>query len=100
MKSVWYNFKELLTNVSDTVGLAWWVEIVTQNPKCTYYFGPFLNIKEAKIAEKGYVEDLEFEGAVLIGVDVKRCKPGNLTIVEDLGERIDRQIKPAFGGQV
>ncbi len=100
MKSVWYNFKELLTNVSDTVGLAYWVEIVTQNPKCTYYFGPFLNIEEAKIAEKGYVEDLEFEGAVLIGVDVKRCKPGNLTIVEDLGERIDRQIKPAFGGQV
>ncbi|TVP68193.1 MAG: DUF1816 domain-containing protein, partial [Nodularia sp. (in: Bacteria)] len=78
----------------------WWVEIVTQNPGCTYYFGPFLSSTDAKVALKGYVEDLEVEGAQGILVNVKRCKPGTLTIPEDLGERIDRKVKPAFSGQI
>ncbi len=100
MKTIWDNLKETLTNTANNIGLAWWVEIVTQNPRCTYYFGPFLNTAEAKIALKGYVEDLELEGAQGIAVNVKRCKPGSLTIAEDLGERIDRKVKPAFSGQI
>jgi hypothetical protein len=31
---------------------------------------------------------------------VKRCKPENLTIAEDMGERIDRKVKPIFSGQM
>ncbi|AHJ30221.1 Hypothetical protein, Slr0957-like protein [Nodularia spumigena CCY9414] len=73
---------------------------MTQNPRCTYYFGPFLSSADAKVALKGYVEDLEVEGAQGILVNVKRCKPGTLTIAEDLGERIDRKVKPAFSGQI
>jgi Domain of unknown function (DUF1816) len=100
MKTIWYNLKETLINTFNNFGLAWWVEIGTQKPNCTYYFGPFLTFSEAKAAIKGYVEDLEVEGAQGIGVNVKRCKPGNLTISEDLGERIDRKVKPAFSGQM
>ncbi|WP_017653989.1 DUF1816 domain-containing protein [Fortiea contorta] len=100
MKTIWDNLKETLINTVNNLGLAWWVEIVTQNPSCTYYFGPFLNSAEAKIALKGYVEDLELEGAQGIAVNIKRCKPGSLTIAEDLGERIDRKVKPAFSGQM
>ncbi|WP_414529308.1 DUF1816 domain-containing protein [Nodularia chucula] len=100
MQTIWNNLKESLTSTFHNLGLAWWVEIVTQNPRCTYYFGPFLRSADAKVALKGYVEDLEVEGAQDILVNVKRCKPGTLTIAEDLGERIDRKVKPAFSGQI
>ncbi|MBW4479436.1 MAG: DUF1816 domain-containing protein [Tolypothrix brevis GSE-NOS-MK-07-07A] len=100
MKTIWDNLKEVLINASDSFGLAWWVEIGTQKPNCTYYFGPFLNSSEANAAITGYVEDLEIEGAQGIVVNVKRCKPDTLTITEDLGEWIDRKVKPAFSGQM
>ncbi|MUG94761.1 DUF1816 domain-containing protein [Scytonema sp. UIC 10036] len=100
MKTIWQNLKEVLINVFQGFGLAWWVEVVTQNPRCTYYFGPFLSSTEAKTAIKGYVEDLEQEGAQGIAINVKRCKPAALTIADDLGERIDRKVQPVFSGQM
>jgi Domain of unknown function (DUF1816) len=100
MKTIWHNLKEVLINTFDYIGLAWWVEIVTQNPRCTYYFGPFLSSSDARSSSIGYVEDLEIEGAQGIAVRVKRCKPNTLTIAEDLGERFDRKVQPAFGGQI
>jgi hypothetical protein len=100
MKTIWNNFKELLINTLDNFGLAWWVEIGTQNPRCTYYFGPFLTATDAKTAIKGYVEDLEQEGAQGIAINVKRFRPNALTIADDLGERIDRKVRPVFSGQM
>lgn len=100
MKTIWHNFKEGLINTFNTLGVAWWVKIETQIPRCTYYFGPFLNSSEAQLASIGYVEDLEVEGAQGIAVNIERCKPAALTIAEDLGERIDRKVKPAFSGQI
>lgn len=100
MKTFWNDIKENLTNFFHSLGWAWWVEIVTQNPRCTYYFGPFLSSKEADAAKAGYVEDLEQEGAQGIVVQIKRCKPNNLTISEDLGDRVEHQVKPVFSGQM
>jgi Domain of unknown function (DUF1816) len=68
------------TDVLEFVGQAWWVEIFTAQPKCTYYFGPFVNSREAQTAIQGYVEDLENESAQGIQTHVKRCKPELLTI--------------------
>ncbi len=96
MKNIWHDLKEILTNFFHGLGWAWWVEVVTQNPRCTYYFGPFLSVKEAKTAINGYLEDLEQEGATGINVQVKRCKPQALTIAEDLGEKRERYNQPAF----
>lgn len=100
MNTIWNNLKEAVINTFNRLGLAWWVEIVTQTPRCTYYFGPFLSSADAKLAIKGYLEDLETEGAQGIQVNVKRCKPNDLTIADDLGERFDRKVKPAFSGQM
>jgi hypothetical protein len=100
MKTFWNDLKENLINLFHNIGWAWWVEIVTQNPRCTYYFGPFLNSKEAEATKAGYVEDLEQEGAQGIVVKIRRCKPDNLTVSEDLGERIEHQVKPVFSGQM
>ncbi|WP_066383281.1 MULTISPECIES: DUF1816 domain-containing protein [unclassified Anabaena] len=100
MTTIWHNLKETGINTLSVFGLAWWIEIETQNPRCTYYFGPYLSSTEAKIEIKGYVEDLEAEGAQGIVVNVKRCKPDNLTIADDLGEIFDRKVTPAFSGQI
>lgn len=91
--------KEQLTSMLEFLGLAWWVEIVTQDPSCTYYFGPFLSYEEAVDAKGGYIEDLEDEGAQGISVLVKRCKPTELTIFDELGEMIDSQASPAYSWQ-
>ncbi len=100
MKTIWNSSKELLINLLDNFGLAWWVEIATQTPRCIYYFGPFLSCTDAKEAMKGYMEDLEQEGAQGIAINVKRCKPSILTIGDELGERMDRKVRPAFSGQI
>lgn len=100
MKTFWDKFKEGLINLFQSFGWAWWVEIKTQTPRCTYYFGPFLSSKEASAAEAGYIEDLEQEGAQGIASNVRRCKPGALTISEDMGERIDRKSAPVLSGQI
>lgn len=63
--------------------LAWWVEIKTTTPRCTYYFGPFASAKEAHLSHYGYVEDLMGEKAHGIGVEIKQLQPRSLTIEED-----------------
>lgn len=72
--------KEFLTRFLNQIGQAFWVEIKTEVPKCTYYFGPFLTEQEAHTEKDGYWEDLEAEGAQGIQMMVKRCRPTELTI--------------------
>jgi hypothetical protein len=92
--------KEYLITSLNFLGLAWWVEIVTLTPICTYYFGPFITESEAEIEKYGYIEDLENEGALGITVKVKRCKPEILTICEDdWGNIDDRGMWPILSGQ-
>ena len=100
MKNLWNHLKEMFTNLFQGLGLAWWVEITTQTPRCTYYFGPFFSSKEAQAAKQGYIEDLEQEGAQGIVVNVKRCKPTNLTVSEDFGDRVNHTKTPVFSGQI
>ncbi len=91
-------FKNIFTSVLEALGLAVWIEIVTDSPRCTYYFGPFTSESEAELAKIGYIEDLEAEGSKGLAVMVKRCKPEKLTIYDDsLDFKFDRF--PAFSGQ-
>ncbi|HIK56918.1 MAG TPA: DUF1816 domain-containing protein [Synechococcales cyanobacterium M55_K2018_004] len=86
--------KETWTTVLQALGLAWWVEVTTAVPHCTYYFGPFASAAEAEGAKAGYVEDLEQEGAIDIQANVKRCRPMVLTVEEQNG----RGPSPAYTG--
>lgn len=88
--------KEPMINLLNSFGLAWWIEIVTETPRCTYYFGPFSTKIEAEIAKSGYIDDLEQEGAQGIASLVKRCKPNRLTISDDLEEIPSPTGTPAF----
>ncbi|GAB4319698.1 MAG: DUF1816 domain-containing protein [Leptolyngbyaceae cyanobacterium] len=88
--------QELFTRLIDLVGLAWWVEVKTESPRCIYYFGPFLTADEAEAAKPGYVEDLQQEDAQGIEAVTKRCKPVQLTIYDDdLGE-LPSKVTPSF----
>lgn len=89
--------KETLINLLNFSGLAWWVKIFTANPRCTYYFGPFLTSEEAKVAKAGYIEDLENEGAQGIQVSIEKCKPVELTIYDELEDSSNETVvNPAF----
>lgn len=88
--------KELWINVLELLGRAWWVEVSTDAPRCTYYFGPFSTSDEAELAKPGYLEDLESEGAQGIRVVVKRCKPEQLTIDETSGASRTSTTSPVF----
>jgi Domain of unknown function (DUF1816) len=77
------NIQEIWSSALHLVGQAWWVEITTERPHCTYYFGPFTTAVEADGAKAGYVEDLEGESAQGIQVAIKRCKPAQITIDHD-----------------
>jgi hypothetical protein len=78
--------KEILLKGFNIFGLAWWVKIATENPRCTYYFGPFFNESEAAHHQTGYIEDLESENAQGIKVSIERCKPKELTIFDEPAE--------------
>ncbi len=88
--------QDFLTNFQNALGLAWWVEVKTAEPRCVYYFGPFSNEKTAQTARPGYVEDLEKEGAKSIVVAIKRCKPQHLTVADDLGKYNGQPMLRAF----
>jgi hypothetical protein len=87
--------KETWTSILQTVGAAWWVEIVTDSPRCTYYFGPFASATEAEQHKGGYVEDLVQEGAQGIKLSIKRCKPHKLTIYDE--QEMPTRSAAAFG---
>jgi hypothetical protein len=91
--------KEVLIKLLQILGWAYWVEITTDNPSCTYYFGPFLSEKDAQVAKGGYIEDLNNEGAEGISVSIKRCKPSDLTIFDEGEERRSREQLPTLSGQ-
>jgi hypothetical protein len=92
--------KELLLKTLDFLGFAYWVEITTDFPKCTYYFGPFLNEGEARDSQGGYLEDLQQEGAQGIAVFVKRCKPNDLTIFDDVEVSLPFMTIPKLRGEI
>ena len=74
--------ESIAISVLEQLKLAMWVEIVTEQPRCTYYFGPFACARSAQKAVSGYVEDLKEESAQIIAVTFKRFQPRKLTIEE------------------
>jgi Domain of unknown function (DUF1816) len=83
--------KEFFISMLEKLGMAFWIEIVTEVPRCTYYFGPFLNRTEAESMKIGYLDDLNSEGAVGITVMISQCyTPDHLTV--EFGEHEAGQI--------
>jgi Domain of unknown function (DUF1816) len=79
---------DFFTNIWSFWERAWWIEVVTTQPHCTYYFGPFMDAQEAKIEMPGFIEDLESEFVQEIKIQIKHCKPAQLTIDHDAEKKI------------
>ena len=91
--------KEILTKLLNLVGWAYWVKITTASPNCTYFFGPFLSLQEAKSNQPGFIEDLKGENAKDIRVEIKRCQPQELTIFDESTDKENFKFVPAIDGQ-
>lgn len=84
--------KEILTSLLEAIGLAYWLEITTENPQCTYFFGPFTSREEAIAAQGGFLEDLAAEGAINMKVDLqRRAKPKELTIFDESADTVEKK---------
>ena len=81
--------KKILTKFFKNIVQQYWIEVTTAQPICTYYFGPFLTRQGAHFAQAGFIEDLETENAKVLKVEIKRCKPQELTIVYPLHDDSD-----------
>ncbi|NJO80047.1 MAG: DUF1816 domain-containing protein [Cyanobacteria bacterium RM1_2_2] len=90
---------ELWLSTLEFLGLAWWIEVKTESPSCTYFFGPYGSAREAEAAQAGFIEDLEQEGARNIQAEVKRCRPTQLTIFDER-EVKSASVTPVFSGQI
>ncbi|GAB4278394.1 MAG: hypothetical protein Fur0025_04940 [Oscillatoriaceae cyanobacterium] len=60
----------------------WWVEIVTVEEPCTYYFGEFESKHEAEAAQHSYIQDLREEGHQNMLVQIWLGIPEKLTVFE------------------
>ena len=60
--------------------LPWWLEIKTQKPLCTYYFGPFNSKREAEKARLDYTYELYMEQATGFSFNISQTQPKQLTI--------------------
>lgn len=75
--------RDVVLRSMNRLGLAWWVEVRTENPVCLYYFGPFKSNADAAAHQSGYLEDLSREGATNIQAEIKRCQPKELTVYDE-----------------
>jgi hypothetical protein len=67
----------------DPIELGWWVEVITEMPLCTYYFGDFDSQEKAEWAKGFYVDELAKDGAEGISTQLKHCQAQDLTNFED-----------------
>ena len=69
-----YRPKKLIRNFGNKLGLAWWAKIETDQPKSTYWFGPFITKRSLKENMSSFIKDLSDEGSNNIKHSIVRCK--------------------------
>ena len=65
---------KLIRNFGNKLGLAWWAKIETDQPSCTYWFGPFITKRSLKENISSFINELSDEGSKNIKYSLVRCK--------------------------
>ena len=65
---------KLIRNFGNKLGLAWWAKIETEQPKTTYWYGPFITKRSLKENISFFINDLSNEGYTNIKHSLVRCK--------------------------
>ncbi|MEG4172919.1 MULTISPECIES: DUF1816 domain-containing protein [unclassified Microcoleus] len=77
-------FWVLAQPASSTRRNEWWVEVDTDSPKGTYYFGPYDSRQEASDNSNNYIRDLENKGSKKISINIKQgSQPTQLRASEE-----------------
>lgn len=63
--------------------LGWWIEILTAQPLCLYYFGAFTSHQEVQQQQAGFIKDLVLESATILSANIRFCQPSQLTLTRD-----------------
>ena len=63
-----------LRSLGNSIGLAWWAKVETNQPDVTYWFGPFLTRRSLKVRLTGFVDDLSAESPNQIRHSFIRCR--------------------------
>ena len=63
-----------LRSLGNSIGLAWWAKVETNQPDVTYWFGPFLTRRSLKVKLAGFVDDLTDEAPQGIEHRLIRCR--------------------------
>ena len=72
-----------IRSVGNTLGLAWWARVETNQPNATYWFGPFLTRRSLEFNLSSFVEDLSQEGASKVDhelVRIRRAEPLTISL--------------------
>ena len=64
----------MIRNFGNKLGLAWWAKIETEQPRATYWFGPFITKSSLKQKMPSFIKDLTNEGSSNIKHNIVRCK--------------------------
>ncbi len=64
----------MIRNFGNKLGLAWWAKIETENPKTTYWYGPFITKRSLNENITSFLKDLADEGSTNIKQSLVRCK--------------------------
>jgi len=65
---------KLIRNFGNKLGIAWWAKIETDQPRGTYWFGPFITKRSLKENLSSFIKDLSDEGSKNIKHSLFRCK--------------------------
>ncbi|MFE4108208.1 DUF1816 domain-containing protein [Almyronema epifaneia] len=87
------NFFSKLAGEAETSVQPWWLQIITDQPTCIYYFGPFETPQEAQLYQEGYLEDLSAEGAKVFPPTLVQGNPPELTIEGETAQQRLTQLE-------
>ena len=65
---------KLIRTFGNKLGLAWWAKIETNQPKATYWYGPFITKRSLKENMSSFIKELSDEGSTNIKHSLLRCK--------------------------
>tara|TARA_Y100001968_G_scaffold322483_1_gene358633 strand:+ start:486 stop:716 length:231 start_codon:yes stop_codon:yes gene_type:complete len=63
-----------LRSLGNSIGLAWWARVETNQPNVIYWFGPFLTRRSLKLRLVAFIEDLSGEAPQKISHTLVRCR--------------------------
>ena len=64
----------MIRNFGNKLGLAWWAKIETDQPRVTYWFGPFITKRSLEENISYFIKDLSDEGCKNIKYSLVRSK--------------------------